>query len=138
MAKSEGLLSGNVIYIYVDGVAIACLTSTNMSLTNNQIETTCKDDDGAITYLAGSQDWTMDAAGNSKTGASIVVGRDALREIAKTKETVTLQYRGSNADDSYWEGEGFLNTWSESADVNAPSTWTANFLPRGPIYLMNT
>jgi hypothetical protein len=138
MAKSEGLQSGNSIFIFVDDVAIACLTNASMNLTNNQIETVCKDDDGAITYLPGSQDWSMAASGNTKTGTGIVVGRDELRRIAKTKETVELRYGSTNVDDSFWLGNGFLNTWDETDDVNAASTWSASFLPRGPLYLFNT
>lgn len=138
MAKSTGLISGNTIFVYVDGVAIACLTNASLNVTNNQISTECKDDDGATTYLPGSQDWSMSASGNTKLGASILMGRDKLRELVKTKATVTLKYGSTNPDDSYWEGEGFVNTFDETDDVNAASTWAANFLPRGPIYLFNT
>ena len=66
MAVTAGTMSGNGVLVYLEGTAIGCTTGGTLTITNNQIETTCKDDDGAVTYSPGSQDWNIQVDGNTK------------------------------------------------------------------------
>ena len=70
MAITTGVLNGNRVLVFSDNEAIACSTGATLNLTNEQVETTCKDNDGAKTYTAGAQDWSIDCQVNSKLDAS--------------------------------------------------------------------
>ena len=137
MAVTAGTISGNGVLVYLDGVAIGCTTGGTLTLTNNQIETTCKDDDGAVTYAPGSQDWNIQIAGNTKLDAP--VGLQAIAELAMSKATVTVRMATGNiVDDPYFEGEAFISEFSWDNQVNAASTYSATFSPRGPLSLYNS
>jgi hypothetical protein len=137
MAVTAGTISGNGVLVYLDGTAIGCTTGGTLTITNNQIETTCKDNDGAVTYAAGSTDWNIQVDGNTKLDAP--VGLQALAELAMNKSTVTVRMATSNTtDDPYFEGEAFVSSFTWTNPVNAPSTYSATFTPRGPLYLFNS
>jgi predicted secreted protein len=132
-----GTISGNGVLVYEGGTAFGCTTGGTLTITNNQIETTCKDDDGAVTYAAGSQDWNIQVDGNTKLDAP--KGLQRLAELAMSKETVTVRMATSNTiDDPYFEGEAFVSAFSWTNPVNAPSTYSATFSPRGPLSLFNS
>lgn len=136
MAVTPGLINGNGVLVYVGGIAIGCTTGGTLTITNNQIESTCKDNDGAITYLPGAQDWNIQVNGNTKFDAPY--GLPELQVAAKTKQTVVVRMQTGNPDDPYWEGDAFISSFSWDNQVNAVSTYAVTFSPRGPIYLYNS
>lgn len=136
MAVTPGTIGGNKVLIYVAGVAAACTTGGTLNITNNQIETTCKDNDGAVQYTPGSQDWNVQVDGNSKF--DVAVGLAELARLVKTKETVVVRVATGNADDPYFEGSAFVSSFNWTNPVNATSTWSATFTPRSEIRLFNT
>lgn len=137
MAITAGTISGNGVLVYLDGTAIGCTTGGTLTITNNQIETTCKDEDGAVTYAAGSQDWNIQVDGNTKLDAP--VGLPALAELAMSKETVTVRMATANTvDDPYFEGDAFVSSFSWTNPVNAPSTYSVTFSPRSALHLFNS
>lgn len=136
MAVTEGVISGNKVLIYMDDVAIGCTTGATFSGTNNQTETTCKDNDGAVTFVPGSQDWSIQVNGNAKYDAP--VGLQALLAAWKAKSTLTVRMGSENVDDPYVEGEAFISQFDWDGQVNETSTYSATFSPKGPIYLFNT
>jgi predicted secreted protein len=135
MAVTPGIINGNKVLVYIDGVAIGCTTGGTLTITNEQIETTCKDNDGAKTYLAGSQDWNIQVSGNTKFDAP--VGLNALGEAAKTAATVTVRMATGNADDPYYEGDAFISSFTWDNATNAVSTYSATFSPRSAIAMFN-
>jgi len=137
MAVTAGTISGNGVLVYEGGTAFGCTTGGTLTITNNQIETTCKDDNGAVTYAAGSQDWNIQVDGNTKLDAP--KGLQRMAELAMSKDTVTVRMATSNTvDDPYFEGEAFVSAFTWTNPVNAPSTYSATFSPRGPLYLFNS
>ena len=137
MAITAGTISGNGVLVYLDGTAIGCTTGGTLTITNNQVETTCKDDDGAVTYAAGSQDWNIQVDGNTKLDAP--VGLPALAELAMSKDTVTVRMATANTvDDPYFEGDAFVSSFTWTNPVNAPSTYSVTFSPRSSLSLFNS
>ena len=137
MAITAGTISGNGVLVYLDGTAIGCTTGGTLTITNNQVETTCKDDDGAVTYAAGSQDWNIQVDGNTKLDAP--VGLPALAELAMSKDTVTVRMATANTvDDPYFEGDAFISSFTWTNPVNAPSTYSVTFSPRSALHLFNS
>lgn len=136
MAKTVGVYSGNLVMVYNDGTAIGCTTNATLTITNNSEESTCKDDDGAVTRIPGAQEWSISVSGNSKGGA--IEGVDEIGELAVTKEIITVKFGTTNADDRYYEGEAFISNFEYTGDVNTPSTWTAEYTPTSRIRMFNT
>lgn len=136
MAKSTGKIGGNAVLVYQEGELITCTTGATLSVNNETVETTCKDNNGARTYEPGSQEWTIEVEGITKF--DVVTNFSAIAALAKSAETVLLKYGTENPDDPYWEGEGFVSAFSYEGPLNAPSTWSATFSARGPINLFNT
>jgi len=136
MAATTGVISGNILLIYMDGDAIGCTTGATFSGTNNQTETTCKDNDGAVTFTPGSQDWNITVAGNTKFDAP--VGLQALMVAWKTKAELTVRMGSENVDDPYVEGLAFISQFDWDGQVNETSTYSATFSPKGPISMFNT
>lgn len=136
MAVTEGVISGNLVDISRDDVRIGCGTNAELTIDNEQVETTCKDNDGARTYTPGSQNWGMTFQGNLKFDG--VEGYRQIAALAKTRATAEFRYGTTNTDDPFWIGDGFISNLTTTGDVNAPATWSATVSPRGPIYLFNT
>lgn len=136
MAKTTGKISGNLILASLDGETIGCSTGCTLTITNERLETTCKDNDGARTYEPGSQDCSLQVTGITKFDT--VSNFTSIFEAAMSKQTVTWRVESSNADDPYFEFEGFITDCTFEGPLNAPSTWSFTAAPTGPLYLFNS
>ena len=52
MAKTTGAISGNSVLFYNEGVLVTCTTGATLNITNETLETTCKDNDGVECNLS--------------------------------------------------------------------------------------
>lgn len=136
MAKTTSHINGNIVGVYQDDVLIGCSTGATFNGTNAEIETTCKDDDGARTTIPGIQGWTISINGNVKFDS--VQGFAEFVALWKTKGTATFRFGTSNTDDPYLEGDGFISAFTWEGPLNAPSTWTGTVSPRTEARLFNT
>jgi predicted secreted protein len=136
MAKSTGKINGTAILVSADGTTIACSTNATLTITNERLETTCKDDNGAKTYEPGSQDWALDLEGITKFDT--VSNFSTVAELAVSQEEVTWVMETANSDDPNFTGVGFVGDFTYNAPLNASSTWSISIAPTGPIYLLNT
>jgi len=136
MAKSTGKINGTAILVDADGETIACSTNATLTITNERLETTCKDDNGAKTYEPGSQDWTLSLEGITKFDT--VSNFSTVSALAVSKDIVTWVLQTSNTDDPIFSGSGFVGTFTYNAPLNAPSTWSLEVAPTGPLTLENT
>jgi hypothetical protein len=137
MAKTIGKINGTAIGISADGVTITCSTSATLTITNETRETTCKDDDGATTYEPAAQTWSMTLDGLTKYDTAS--NYSTVAEFAKSREIVTWVFKTmANPDDPYWQGDGFIGSFTQNAGLNETSDWSIEVQPTGPIYLFNT
>lgn len=137
MAKTTNTILGTTVLVSNDTEQIACTTGATLTITNEEIETTCKDNGGAKTFAAGSTDWTLEVQGNTKYDASY--GFSELAQLAMTKATVSVQVGGlDNPDDPYFQGDAFVSSFTYEGPVNAPSTFSVTYRPRGPLYYFNS
>lgn len=127
---TTGKVSGNLMLIYKDGVAIACTTDASFTLNNEQIEVTCKDNDGAKQYTLGGQDWNFTVGGIFQFDN---VGADTLTDMAIDKEIATIRFGTDVVGDFFLEGEAYISTISIQSPLNGPVTYTATFQGTGPI-----
>lgn len=136
MAKTTGKIRGTAILVSAAGETIGCSTNAVLTITNNREETTCKDDDGAATYSPGAQDWSLTLDGITKFDT--VSNFSTVSELAVSKEEVTWSMQTGNAEDPVFSGTGFIGSFTYNAPLNAPSTWSLEVAPTGPISLSNT
>lgn len=136
MAVSSGVILGTAFLQTVDGDTILCSTTSSLNITNAEIETTCKDNNGAYTSVPGQQKWQIQIAGNVVFDNAY--GLKDLNPLVKNGTTFTVTFGTENVDDPFWQGDGFISNFDQGADQNNPATWSITISPRGPIYLLNT
>jgi len=127
---TTGKVKGNAMLIYKDGVAIACTTQASLSYTNEQIEVTCKDNDGAKQYLLGGSNWSFTVGGIFQFDN---VGIDDLSDMAINKETATIRFGTDVIGDFYFEGDCIITSLNVESNVNAVVTYTATLQGTGPL-----
>lgn len=136
MAKTTGKINGTLILVSADGTTLGCSTNATLNITNERLETTCKDNNGAKTYTVGSQDWSLSVEGlviyetpsNFSVVAAAAVNQSEIEWVMST----------GNSDDPVFTGTGFLGDFSYGAGLNQPATWSFTVAPTSPIVLSNT
>lgn len=136
MAKTENKISGNLILVSLDGETIGCTTGCTLTITNERIETTCKDNDGARTYEPGSQDCSLQVNGITKFDT--VSNFPSIFQTALGKDIVVWRVESSNSDDPYFQFEGFITNCTFEGPLNAPSTWSFDASPTGQLFMFNS
>ena len=137
MAVSPGVILGTAILQSIDGQTILCSTSATLTITNEEIETTCKDNDGAYTSIPGMQKWSIQIQGNIVYDNATGV-RD-LQELAMSKATTEAMFGVlDNPDDPVFTGDAFVSSLVLTGGQNSPGTWDVTLSPRGPLSLSNT
>jgi len=116
---------------------IACLTSNNLSETQNIIESQTKCDPGVVTKMAGSYSYELSAEGEyidttSATGEITLASHDYLHSVFGT--TVTWQLSTGLADKPYYWGTAILNDLSgDFAAGDDLATFSASLSGSGAI-----
>src|SRR5687768_3340629 len=110
MAKTTGKINGTLILVDAEGVTIGCSTNATLTITNERLETTCKDDGGAKTYEPGSQDWSLEVEGLVKYDTAS--NFSLVAAAAKDQTIITWSMSTSNEDDPVFSGEGFIGDFS--------------------------
>ena len=118
-------VQGNSVLVYVDNVAIGCLTGCTFTSNGSSIETTCKDDNGAITTLPIKGPWNISFNGNFKTDSTY--GLQQLMAARQSLSLVQIKYGGAVDGDLYIIGEAYLNQLTWEGPLNAVSTFSGQF-----------
>lgn len=125
---TTGTVKGNLVGVYIqDGATydlVACGTNATVNISNEMIETVCKDNDGARTVLPGQQSITMTVEGLT---AYDNVGRTELIDAAIDKTELTLRYGSGVTGDPYLQVDAFITSFEESAPLNDSTTFSVSF-----------
>lgn len=127
---TTGKVSGNLFLVYMDGVAIACSTEASVNITNEQIEVTCKDNNGAKTYILGGQDASFTVGGIFQFDNN---GADQLTDAVIDKETVTVRFGTDVVGDFFLEMDAIITSMDITAPLNNVTTYSATFSAAGPL-----
>jgi len=136
---TTGNVKGNSLLVYIDAgdvtdpdvfvvgsgvTAIACTTNATISVSNDTIETVCKDNDGEATFEAGAQT-------NEITVDGLVAydnqGRAALFAAARGKDDISLEYGTGVTGDPYTTYTAFISSYEETAPLNDIATYSVTF-----------
>lgn len=117
------VVNGNDIGIYVNGQLIGCLTQNSFSSKNDEIEVTCKDNNGAYQSIQGGNKAEMPFAGFFNPASGF--GFPDLIAIHKNKTEVTIAQISDDNLSIY--GQANLPEIDWSSPLNAGSTFSGRF-----------
>ena len=129
---TTGTVKGNLVGVYIsDGATptpgydlIACGTNASLNITNDMIETVCKDNDGARSVLPGQQSINITIEGLT---AFDNVGRTELFAAVKDKTQLTLRYGSGVTGDPYVQVNAYITSFEETAPLNDSTSFSVSF-----------
>ena len=125
---TTGTVKGNLVGVYIqDGSTfdlIACGTNASLNITNDMIETVCKDNDGARSVLPGQQSINITIEGLT---AYNNVGRTQLFASVKDKTQLTLRYGSGVTGDPYVQVNAYITSFEETAPLNDSTSFSVSF-----------
>jgi len=125
---TTGTVKGNLVGVYIqDGASydlVACGTNATLNISNEMIETVCKDNDGARTVLPGQQSVTITVEGLT---AYDNVGRTELIDAVIDKTQLTLQYGSGVTGDPYIQVDAYITSFEETAPLNDSTSFNVSF-----------
>lgn len=120
-------INGNAVLVFVNNVAIGCLTGCSINIDLDEIVTTCKDLNGAKTTLPGGIDWGIDFDGNFETSSS--VGLSQLLDIILGKTQISCRFGLDTSGGLYLTGTGYLKNVKWDGPLNAAAKFTGKIMP---------
>lgn len=128
---TTGTVKGNLVGVYIaddsDPVGydlIACGTNASLNITNDMIETVCKDNDGARSVLPGQQSINITIEGLT---AFDNVGRTELFASVQNKTQLTLRYGSGVTGDPYVQVNAYITSFEETAPLNDSTSFSVSF-----------
>jgi hypothetical protein len=118
-------VNGNDVGIYVEGSLIGCLTNATFSSSNEEIDVTCKDNDGARAILPGGQ--TAEVTFEGYFDPAATYGFQDLVAINKNRTKVWVKMSYDGTDSLTITGYAYLNQIEWTGPLNAGSTFSGTF-----------
>jgi hypothetical protein len=122
------IVLGNTIGVYVNNQLIGCLTSNSFSSTNEEVEVTCKDNNGARQVRGGSNSAEQSFEGNFEPASSY--GFEDLVGVHKNKTLVGIKQYDTESK-FYVAAYAYLNSLEWTGPLNAASTFSGTFTVSG-------
>lgn len=120
-------INGNKVLVFVNDVAIGCLTGCKLDLSKSEIITTCKDNNGAKTTLLGGSEWAIDFDGNFETDSAI--GFEELYDAWNADTVIAVRFGLDDSGGLYLTGTGRIMTLTWDGPLNAASKFTGKISP---------
>jgi len=112
------VLNGNSLLLSIGGSSIGCTTNTTFSSSNETIDVTCKDNDGAKSSLPGGNTASITFEMFYNPSSSYTV--DDLLSVHQDGTLINWHF-GDNTNLTL-HGEGYLDTLEVSAPLNGGVT----------------
>ena len=84
-------VDGGTVLITVDGAPIDCLTNATFTSTNDEIETTCKNETGSKSFRPGANEWSISADQNTTTDGTGTLTK-ALLTAHQNRSTIAVVF----------------------------------------------
>ena len=120
---------GNDVGLYVNNQLIGCLTSNNVDLQRELIETTCKDQGGARSVKPGGTSGSFPFSGNFNPASN--TGLDDLIAIFANGTRVGIKQAVDEG--LFIAAYAYLTNLSWAGELNAASTFSGTFEVDGPV-----
>ena len=123
-------INGNALLLYVNDVAIGCLTNVEFNSNNEEIPAICKDNDGAYDSLSGGNTATITFDGMQETSAAY--GFPEIVGVHKNKTEFAIRMGIAGSGGSYIQAaRAVVNAMTWTGPVNAPVTYNGTINIRG-------
>src|SRR5690606_20209440 len=91
-------VKGNALLVYVNDVAIGCLTNNEFNSTNEQIEAICKDNDGAYDSISSTNTAIITFEALQTDDATFGFGEIVQAHRNKTEVAIRMGVAGSGGN----------------------------------------
>jgi hypothetical protein len=119
-------VKGNSLLVYVNDVAIGCLNNNEFSSQNEEIDATCKDNDGARNVLPGGNTASISFDGTFDTDSTY--GFEQLLAVHKNKTSVAVRMGVAGSGGLYVQAaSAYLTQLSWSGPLNAATVFSGSF-----------
>lgn len=126
--------NGNDVGVYVGGVLIGCLTGASLETSREEIDVTCKDNDGDKAILLGGTTTSVSFNGNWNPSSTYAL--DDLFTIFTNATEVSLAFGDQTNLTVY--GQAYLQSLTWEGPLNAASTFSGKFSITGTISVTTT
>lgn len=128
-----GKLIGSDLLVMIEDVAIAHSKGCTINFSSNEIDLTTKDS-GYTDVIPDIKSWNISANGIADHGAAIE-NVPSLFDAWKAGTKVTVKYttKLEAVGDTYFEGEAYIMSLSESAEQGSAATYNVEFKGVGEI-----
>ena len=128
------VINGNSVGVYVGGVLVGCLTGATLDTSREEIDVTCKDNDGDKAVLLGGTTTTVSFTGNWNPSSTYAL--DDLFTIFDGATQVSLGF-GDQANLTIYT-QAYLQQLTWEGPLNAASTFSGSFSCTGSFTIDNT
>ena len=124
-------VNGTTMILDIDGTLISCETHSNLSLTKDMIETTCKDSGSSKTYIAGEGGGTIDVTANYSQSPAYGYSEAFAAYDAGTE--IVWKFGSTVATEKYYTGSAIFSDIALANPQNDKSTWTGTLQITGTV-----
>ena len=125
-----GKVKGNALLVYKDDVAIGCSTNCEFSSTNEEIDATCKDNDGAYDSLSGNN--TAQITFEALYDTDATQGLSEVLNIHKNKTETAIRMGIAGSGGLYIQAaRAVINTLTIAGQLNGVVTYNGTINIRG-------
>jgi hypothetical protein len=123
-------VKGNSLLIYVNDVAVGCTTNCEFTSTNEEIDATCKDNDGAYDSVSGGNTAQITFDGMYETDSTY--GFEQIIAAHKNKTEIAIRMGIAGAGGQYVQAaRAAINQLTWTGPLNAPVTYSGTINIRG-------
>lgn len=123
-------VKGNALLVYKDSVAIGCTTNCEFSSTNEEIDATCKDNDGAYDSLSGNNTAQITFEALYDTGST--EGLSEVLEAHKNKTEIAVRMGIAGTGGLYIQAaRAVISQLNIAGQLNSAMTYNGTINIRG-------
>jgi len=122
---------GNLELVYIDDVAIGCTTQMSFSNSSEQIDATCKDNDGARQSLPGQKNSSLSISGNQVFNNTI--SNDDLWALWNDRTEFTCTRSTGVVGDYEYVGIAYIESIEMVDNVNEVASFSCSIVFTGAV-----
>lgn len=135
--------NGNILNVYIStdaGVTkklAVCLSSAELSVETNQVDTTSKCNDGWTSSKPGNKSWTLSGEGFAERD-SATAGQLSSKEFFDLWDSdteFTIYWKDANGSYRNYSGTAYIGSLTETANTDEMVTYSVEFIGTGTLSL---
>lgn len=120
--------------VTIDATAIECLTQSDLSITVEEVDTTCKNSTNTKSFEPGAVSWEVQIGGTYTDGTGSNEDFHTLAATAIAKTQVAVVFGGVDSGDVTYTGNAYIFNIAASAGNSGENvTWTATLKGDGAL-----